>query len=394
MYSPPISSSSSVLSSPQLGYTPGGEVPSLMPSALGSALKRSTTKSRYSVSSSSSASWSIFTDDEDQDPNHPYSSSSSVYSHDAPDPLSEPNVKVQNFINSVNASALSYTRIPSGTNNHSLVPQVKHHSSSRHVRGFPIKSLVLPDDGASSASDADFSSNDPLDSDSEANANSQSDVRLVTAKTKRSRNRASLPACFSLLQIASSLKPIRSPPVSSSSGNATVHQSPPTPKVPSKRPGSILDISPTIVPLSSLYDTPRGRRREAGHSSCGNRSNSSHSSSRRRRLHADDSLRPTDHPDGPSRERLFDWSGEGFAPIRGRLNVRRSSSPLSRKTPDTTNAELRPIGGTQIGRSRPRLIKGRARVEQADGVGSLLEAHGCRNGRSGVVDRERARFPL
>ena len=396
MYSPSISSSSSVLSSPQLGYALGGDVPSLMPSALGSALKNYTVKNSYSVSSSSSASsasWSLFTDEEDQEANPQYSSSSE---YDGPDAIFDSNMKVQNLINFVNPSALSYTRIPSSTNNQSLVPQVKPRSSSRHVRGFPRSVPIqphVPDDGASS--DADFSSNEPLDSDSEINSNSDRDD-LITAKTKRSRNRASLPACFSLLQLMSPLKPIRSSPISSSSENATVRQSPPTPRVPSKRPGSTLEISPTVVPLSSLHDTPRGRRREAGHSSCGNRSgNSSRSSSRRpRRSHADDSPHCADHHARHSPRRV-DWPAQEFAlPIRGRLTIRRSSSPLSRMISDSMSAELRSTGSNPFGsRSRPR-PRGRTRVEDLEGIGSSIDAPGYGSGRTGLLNREHAPHPL
>lgn len=310
-------------------------------------------------------------------------------------------MKVNNFINSVNPSALSYTRIPSGTNNQSLVPQVKPRSHSRHVRGIPRSAPIqshVPSDGEAS-SEADFSSNEPVDSDSEVNSNFDGDDRLGTAKTRRPRNRASLPACFSLLKIMSPSKPIRSPPISSSSGCATLCQSPPTPKLPSKRPGSTLDISPTVVPLSALYDTPRGRRREAGHSSCGNRSgNSSPSSSRmRRRSRADDSPHSKNF-DGRSPERRFDWSAEGLAlPIRGRPGIRRNSSPLSRTISDAMNAGMQPIGNSQFGsRSRPR-TRGRMRVEDLDGIGSSIEAPGYGSGRSGLVNRERihlSRVPL
>jgi hypothetical protein len=177
-----------------------------------------------------------------------------------------------------------------------------------------------------------------------------------------------------------------------------VRQSPPTPKLPFKRPGSTLDISPTVVPLSSLYETPRGRRREAGHSSCGNRlGNSSHSSSRmRRRLHSDDNPCRASLHAGHSPERRFDWS-EGFAlPIRGRPSIRRSSSPLSRMVADAINAEMQPTGISQFGGRHPR-PRGRARVEDLDGIGSSVQAPGYGSGRSGLVNRGRAhptRVPL
>lgn len=385
MYSPSISSSSSVLSSPRLGYTLGGEVPSLMPSVLGSALKNYTARNHYSTSSSSSTSstsWSLFTDDEDRDANHQYSSSSDYSQHDGPD---DPNMKVQNFINSANPSALSYTRIPSSTNNQSLVPQVKRHSRSRHVGGSPSFQSHALTDGTSS--DADFS----LDSEYEVNNNFQPDDRLIIEKTKHSRNRASLPACFSLLQIMSPPKPIRSPPISSSSGNATVRQSPPTPRLLSKRPGSTLDMSPTVVPLSSFYNTPRGRRREAGHSSCSNRSRNS-SQRRRRRVYVNS---PHQHV-GHVPLRSYDCAAQEFALlIRGRPTIRRSSSPLSRIIiSDAMKAGMRSTASSPFGsRSRPR-TRGRTRVEDLDGIGSSIDAPGYGCGRSGLVNRERTHHSL
>src|SRR4051794_29810014 len=57
--SPSISSASSVYSSPHLGYALGGEVPPLLPSELGYALKgHSRDRKSISSSSASSTAWS------------------------------------------------------------------------------------------------------------------------------------------------------------------------------------------------------------------------------------------------------------------------------------------------------------------------------------------------
>jgi hypothetical protein len=398
MYSPSISSSSSALSSPQLGCAAGAEVPSLVPSALGSALRSFTERNSYYVSSSSSASstsWSVLTDEEDQELPNPFTTDYNY--HDAFEDV-DPNMKVQNFINSVNNFALSYTRRPSGTNNHSTVPQGKV-PSSRLVRGLsgsaPMHSRVIPDD---LSSEIGLSSNDTLESDYEAAAYLD---HSTTAKIKRTRNRASLPACFSLLQMGSPAKPLRSSPISASSGY-TLRQSPPTPKIAHKNPASNMQSTSTVVPLSGLHDTPRGRRREAGQSSCSRRSghsSPSRSRSRRSRVQATDTsdiiCQATNIRD--SCEPVFDrFAG------RGRRTIRRNSSPSSRMTRDVEpafNAGISQMGvaARHSGSgSRPH-ARGRMRVEELDGIGSTNIAPGYGTGRSGLVSRERGqqrRVPL
>ena len=387
MYSPSISSSSSVLSSPQLAYTAGVDVPSLMPSALGSALRPYAAGYPHCMSSSSSASsasWSVFTDEESQDGSRLCSSSD----YGQRDPSEDPSSKFQCLINTANPS-LSYIRKPSGTKDPSMVPKFKHISRSRHVRGVPKSapnhSTVLPDEDELS-SDPDFSS------DPEASVHAEQDDRSTTAKMKRTRNRASLPACFSLLQIASPSKPLRESPISCSSGNTIVCQSPPTPKLLNKITGSSLHTSPTIVPLSSLHDTPRGRRREAGHSSCSRRSETpSQSRSRSRRRHMQST---EDFAAGLSPKRVFDWSTylAGLA-SRGRPTVRRNRSPISRVVSEVEDAMNT---GIRQSRTHPQ-PRGRARVEDLDGIGSSTDAPGYGRGRSGLVSRERAhpnRIPL
>ncbi len=392
MYSPSISSSSSALSSPQLGYAAGADVPSLVPSALGSALRSFTERNPYYVSSSSSASstsWSVLTDEEDQEVPNPFTTDYNY--HDASEDIVDPNLKVQNFITSVNNSALSYTRRPSGTNNHSMVPQVKG-PSSRFVRGFPGSGLI-PDD---LSSETGLSSTDNLESDHEASGYLD---HSTTAKTKHTRNRASLPACFSLLQMGSPAKPLRSSPISGSSGY-TLRQSPPTPKISHKIPASNMQSTSTVVPLSGLHDTPRGRRREAGQSSCSRRSghsSPSRSRSRPSRVQATDTSDITCQAIiniRDSCEPVFDRFAEVGLLCRGRRTVRRNSSPSWRMTKDVEPAFN--AGITQMGvaarhsgsGSRPH-ARGRMRVEELDGIGSTTIAPGYGTGRSGLVSRER-----
>ena len=209
---------------------------------------------------------------------------------------------------------------------------------------------------------------------------------------KRTRNRASLPACFSLLQIASPSKPLRASPILCSSGNTIVRQSPPTPKLLNKNPGSSVYPSPTIVPLSSLHETPRGRRQEASRRS----ETPSPSRSRSRRRHIQSRK---DFAAELSPKQVFDWSTylAGLA-SRGRPTVRRDHSPISRvisEVEDAMNTELRRSGGAdRQSRTHPQ-PRGRARVEDLNG--SSTHAPGYGNGRSGLVSRERAhpvRIPL
>ncbi|KJA27060.1 hypothetical protein HYPSUDRAFT_198360 [Hypholoma sublateritium FD-334 SS-4] len=183
--SPSVSSSSSALSSPSIAYAPGGDVPAL---ALGSALKM------YAYASSAS---STLTDDDDDD------APSFLY------------------------SALSYARRPSGTNNHSTVPRLQHRrlssgsSAGLFPRSAPVACRPPPED------DLSFD-----------------DDRRSECSPARSRARASLPACFSLLKMAS---PAHT--ASSSSGHTAARPSPPTPLLP-------LAARPASIPLRGRAEEP------------------------------------------------------------------------------------------------------------------------------------------
>lgn len=433
--SPSISSSSSALSSPHLSYAPGGEVPALVPSALGSALRNYRERDHYSVSSSSvsSTSFSVTTDDEDDGPL--LSSEHGFY--EGVDPVFDGSSKSAGYAfpsAMFRHSALFYTRRPSGTNNRSTVPNptTKRKSSassshaSSHVRGIPrsapIHSLSSTED-EEAFSDFGFSSRDSTDADEIENNRdiTQEDGEpksstASTVKSKRSRNRASLPPYFSLLQMTST--EVHSPPMSSSSGHTIARPSPPTPK-------SVLStdfhqsIIGSIVPLASTtHGTPRGRRqvpddrssRRSGHSESASRSHS-----RPKAAAVEHSpLVFTERPlrtrlDSRSTLGLSDWSSmPGLAP-RGRPLMRRNSSPppkvqmvgrdeYARVLAAVKNAEsLEAEVSKSRSRSRPR-VRGRARVDELEGVGSFAEAPGYGNGRSGLLNRGRTghsmRVPL
>lgn len=381
--SPSISSASSVLSSPNLGYAAGGDVPPLVPSALGSALHKYTLQSRdfyVSSSSASSTSWSALTDEEDNDV--PVGINGEYSYHDSGDSSYEGSSKSANFAYSMRPSALSYTRRPSGTNNRSTVPHLHKRTSSGHVheapRSAPLQSHLSTDDDGG-YSDFGLSSRDESDNDLPSNK-----VASTSSKSKRTRNRASLPAYFSLLQMSSPSNEKQTPPMSFSSGNTIARRSPPTPKVP------LAGLSHTPhVP----HSTPRGRRRVPGESREGGRStSSSESRSRLRNTVADFSPRPfRERLDSKaSIEKVLDWSSiSGLA--RGRATIRRGSSPppkmnLSAIALEDHNRAL--ALATKLDTTVSyglRKARGRAKAEDVESE----DAPGFGNGRSGLLDRER-----
>ncbi|KAF9447665.1 hypothetical protein P691DRAFT_793318 [Macrolepiota fuliginosa MF-IS2] len=411
--SPSISSSSSALSSPHLGYANGSEVPPLMPSALGSALKNIRNRDPYSVpSSASSVAWSgIGTDDEDDNVSIAVRAECSDGSELAQDGIS----KQLGFAYLLKPSALQYTRRPSGTNNHSTVPHVHRRmssstsSSSGHVRGIP-RSAPHPSHSSTeddeAFSDLGLSSRENLDTEESdvpsEKGSDRSKPNLDAGKTKRARNRASLPACFSLLQFNSpGKKDPRSSPVSSSSGHTVAQRpSPPTPKMGlASRPSQVSGNNPP----ASVHTTPRGRRRAPDESSSSHRSDSSISRSRSRGRQPPTELLPRiverdSRPRYDGREGA-DWSSVPGQPIRGRTTVRRNSSPppkvlIGMEDRGRTLAAVRQaeiFDRSQSGSRNSEKPRGRARVQELDGIGFSTQAPGYGGGRSGLIGRERDR---
>lgn len=387
--SPSISSSSSTRSSPNIACAHGDEVPPLVPSALGSALKSYMAFNRYNVSSSSASSASrSFTDDEDE----------AIHfgsDHDVSDGIYDGGSKSVTI-----PSGLSYARRPSGTNNRSTVPHPHRRISSGSSFG-PVQNIPrsVPIYSHSQADDDDYFDigslpEDVADAD-DSDLLSDKDWYRVKPKyqanktSKRSRNRASLPACFSLLQTTSS-KDIgssrTSPVLSSSSGNTIAQLSPPAP-------------NPTLSQAQfppAVYSTPRGRRRDVVYSR-GARStvNSSTSGSRSgtRRLVIEDSFHSRTDSKG-SIEKLVDWSSVSGFPHRGRPTLRRNSSPLPKMFIGVEDPALvlgsvvnnRPEDSGSRLRARTR---GRARVEDFGRDSHSTDAPGFGYGRSGLLDRER-----
>ncbi|ESK84906.1 hypothetical protein Moror_14907 [Moniliophthora roreri MCA 2997] len=383
------SSSSSALSSPHLGYASGDpDVPALIPSTLGSALRGH--HSRYSVSSSSasSTSWSGLTDDEDEDGRHSIGSDS-IY-NDSADPASfDGNAKSTTIPGRPTyLTPLSYARRPSGTNNGSSVSQ---RSSSGHVRSAPRSAPIHfrshPSMDDDDSSDFGFSGRDEYEPGYPRTAPDEQHKSTIK-KAKRSRNRASLPAYFSLLQV-SSTGPLPDHPASSlsnSSGGQTISKpSPPTPKLSL---AGLAAYPSTAPPSATLQSTPRGRKRDLAASRASRFAEhfSSSSSRSRSRSRSKPAVETT-----PSVPQMFDWSSEQPTFPRGRQAVRRNSSPPPKMILNMMAMEdfssiptHRKVDSTG---SRPPQ-RGRMRVEELDGVGGCSQAPGYGNGRSGLLDRE------
>ncbi|KAG6880247.1 hypothetical protein C0992_001815 [Termitomyces sp. T32_za158] len=365
--SPSISSASSAVSSPNTSYATGADVPPLLPSALGSALsKYARSRHHHSVSTSSASSWSAVTDDDDE----PYPGLSTYHTnafYESADSLYDAKPP-QNHLDTIKpSSALSYARRPSGTNNRCMVSNPHPRTNSAHVhdipRSAPLHShLSTDDDGA--YSDFGFSSRD--DSEPEIH------IAKLGFSQKPKRNRASLPAYFSLLQMTGK----RVSPVSSSSNHTISRVSPSTPKV-------------ALASINPPRSTPRGRRRVADNDRA-NRSSSESSSrspSRPRRTSTQQSAACSRK--ALDEDALANSSVPGLT--RGRPTVRRNSSPVPVKmlSADALNnhncalaaAAMRPDG---VHSPFPHETRGRLKVE------TDVDAPGFGIGRSGLLHRTRA----
>ncbi|PBK97108.1 hypothetical protein ARMGADRAFT_1052877 [Armillaria gallica] len=372
--SPSISSASSAYSSPSLGYAVGGDVPALIPSMLGTAL-RNFQQDRHSVSSSSASStaWSVVTDDDDDDPilgtgSDPDSAGESTYESTSKSSTSHGLVP----------KPLSYARRPSGTNTRSTVPRLHSRTSSsgsffgHDDSGFPSQEVedyieqIIPQSAP----------------ERQHNQFAREQDHSTITKTRRSRNRSSLPAYYSFFPVTTSSKRA-SPTISNSSGQTVVKPSPPTPKVS-------LGLPPFV--------SPRGRRRDLGTSQSSSRSDDSFSCSSRS---TSDSRDDPSLARSPPRETRFlprprlDSRGNKESvldcssvpdPRRGRAAVRRNSSPPPKMTAPMFVFEGRDHYRDNTARPHAR---GRARVEELDGVGRSEDAPGLGYGRSGLIDRER-----
>ncbi|THU85632.1 hypothetical protein K435DRAFT_805718 [Dendrothele bispora CBS 962.96] len=393
--SPCISSASSALSSPHLGFAVGGDVPALVPSAIGAAFANYRSRDRQSVSSSASSTvWSVVTDDDEDDAAYGMGSDSG-YSVDSG---LEHSAKSASGLHNLPPPPLSYARRPASTNNSSAIPHLHRRTSSGsfsgHVRGAPRSAPLHYNSTVEDDDDSDFGSSycDPVSLPQTA----PGDKSTIT-KSRRSRNRASLPAYFSLLQVGSSGPSIEaqrsslSLSVTSAQTVSATRPSPPTPKLAMTNPAL----------HHPMQATPRGRKRDLAilRSSCLPQQDSSSSRSRSRSR-----LSPEAPPDPRYRSRLessgsknsveqvFDWATVTDFP-RGRAAVRRNSSPPPKMVSSMRAMEEFTSASPSYRRadstSRQPRTRGRARVDELDGLGNSTEHPGYGHGRSGLLDRER-----
>lgn len=336
-------------------------MPALMPSALGNALSNFRKRDRYSTSSSSSSvAWSVFTDAEDDEPVVGIDDDSG-YEADGVEGGIDPSVRSLASHHPAKSSRLMYTRRPSATNHHSTIPLLHRRTSSSSSSGH----IPSPAD-------------DELDFVHETSHHSRHELPIlsrepdkdkstVTSKTKKSRNRASLPAYFSLLQISSPQRSHGLPP-SGNIADQNPRPSPPTPKLASLLTASGL--------RSTLESTPRGRRREPEPSQYANSRPRSRSRTRQ------STMAPRQDSRG-SVEQVFDWS---CAPLpRGRPTARRNSSPLPKMALCMQEFEDPALVAPVAHNER----RGRYRTHELEGRRSSRDAPGFGNGRSGLRERER-----
>lgn len=328
-----------------------------MPSALGNALNNFRKRDRYSTSSSSSSvSWSVFTDVDVDEPVVGIDDDS-VYEGDTVEGAVDPCLRSIAFHHSAKPSNLMYTRRPSATNHHSMIPLLHHRTSSSSSLGH------IPSPTEDELHFAHEASHHGRHEFPALAREPDKDKSTVTSKTKKSRNRASLPAYFSLLQISS---PQRSQ-VLPSSANTVSHNprpSPPTPKLASLLSASVL--------RSTLESTPRGRRRDPELSQ--DADSRSHSRSRTRQSCQDDR---------GGVEQVLDWT---CAPLsRGRPTARRNSSPLPKMVLSMQEFEDPALVAPVAHNER----RGRYRTHELEGWVPSRDAPGYGNGRSGLRERER-----
>ena len=187
-------------------------MPALVPSALGTSLKyHRRTYPSVSSSSASSTSWSLVTDEEEGDT---LLNVESDWPHEGSEAAYENMSKL-----SVYPSALSYARRPSGTNNRSTIPLLHRRtssgSSSGHGHGIPCSAPIAscgPSVRIATDEDGDDEAYDSGLEFVRARRRVREDARrqsvdkgsTIRGRVKRTRNRASLRACFSLLTITGS----------------------------------------------------------------------------------------------------------------------------------------------------------------------------------------------
>jgi hypothetical protein len=346
---------------------------------------------RYSLSSSSvsSASWSVVSDDEEDNailgPQDGYDSDPNAVNSKSPDYRHA----------TLKPSYLSYARRPSGTNNRPTVPLLHRRTSSGSSSSrAPASSRSVPSINTSSDDDVQHRGEDISQTRDTLRERGKEKANVPSSKPKRSRNRASLPAYFSLLATSGASNSRHHMSLTSAASQAVVTRpSPPTPRI------GLSDLSrPSRTPPQAVaVGAPRGRRREPGTSRCSRRSaqSTSPSPSDSRSCHV--SYQPQLNiracfDNKGSVENVFDWASAPIAQ-RNRPHVRRNSSPIPNmmlsngaRGLDITSGPAEDANTGGGGERRGRLM-----IEELDWEGpvSAVDAPGYGSGRSGLKARER-----
>ncbi|TBU46468.1 hypothetical protein BD309DRAFT_619519 [Dichomitus squalens] len=437
--SPSISTTSSAQPSPLLRSSHNtpvhlSEVPALHPSALGQSLgaRKVSHRVRHSESSSSNSSTSWYALDDEHEEDSP---SLAIYGANAddeyyaihPDYATDPSKLSPSFANgySHNSSSLAYVRRPSTTNHRAMIPSLHRRTSS--------VSALTASTGVSRSIPHDISGENELDDRPSAPATPSSirsdlrhgrksadlptppsdedghDEEPGTVTSKKRRNRASLPAYFSLL-VSTSTTPRSHKGASALSMLSRSLQnnsaSPPTPRIANP----VLDTTtafavaqPTRVSrdlVSPTVAAPRGRSRRRDPDGRSSSSRRSPSRSPCPRAHAHQSAQVRARLD--SMEKVADWVAHSPVVAAGvraarQLAQRRNSSPpplpkfekmgyrdSGIDIEEYDQNDVRPVNEGRRGRRRPDELD-----QIAHGVDRKAPGYG--NGRSGILSRERGR---
>ncbi|KAI0636406.1 hypothetical protein C8Q77DRAFT_1154348 [Trametes polyzona] len=455
--SPSVSTTSSAQPSPFLNSAanaPGGlaDIPALLPSALGRSVHTShRVRHSESSSSNSSVSWSALEEDYDDEAVNPalYTVGTDDEFSVHPDYLlveagsSKPSSSFGNVYRNPNSS-LAYIRRPSTTNNCSTIPMLHHRNSSASTPSSTGMSRSVPyycsteDDSSDAPSACDSSisgrsgrraSRKSTDSIPQlTDENEREKDHTVTGKNRR--NRASLPAYFSLLTSSSPVTSRSQKSVSSLQTLSVISRSlqssssPPTPRL--AKP--VVDTTTAFATVHSGRVTrahivpgdaaPRGRSKQRdldGRSSSARRSSSRSPGARAHTHHHGHARARLD-----SMEKVADWVAHSpvvAASVRiARQQVqhpphqRRNSSPPP--LPKFEKLHLRDSGidvdASYLNSAVEELDeedeceepaqkqgsrRGRRRPDELDSVppGADRDAPGYGNGRSGLMARERTR---
>ncbi|KAH9930614.1 uncharacterized protein B0H18DRAFT_1083730 [Fomitopsis serialis] len=420
--SPSISTSSSALASPYLRSNNGpgslADVPALH-------------KNRHSISSSSTSSaiWSVSTDEEDElasaGPDEDLLPGSGTESAKPADPFLYPFQP--------RGAGLSYARRPSGTNQRSTVPTLNRHTSATSS---PFAGTGSPRSAPPPYSPAEEEFPDvPQTSTSIRSAgphgrgrrnrssfasdpSSEQEIdHETTVTSKPKRNRASLPAYFSLLTTStSSPTPPRAhgrpPPADSHSDHAVL------PIITSHTPRRGATYAQSGDAFSQVHFKPqpgpsergRGRKRDSEARSASSRRSTQRSPPRQSRARASPSRSPPPcahhrvHIGSQARARLdsiekvADWvSNSPAIPVRGRALTRRNSSPPATEEDDIAavrevlakSLHFHPDHDDIYVASRDR--RGRRRPDELDQGPVAVDGYrapGYGAGRSGLISRD------